>query len=43
MSKEENEINLEEQILNDDIENISKNNLEENINISLSNDSSKCK
>lgn len=43
MSKEENEINLEEQILNDDIENISKNNLEDNINISLSNDSSKCK
>ncbi len=43
MSKEENEINLEEQILNDDIENISKNNLEDNINISISNDSSKCK
>lgn len=43
MSKEENEINLEEQILNDNIENISKNNLEDNINISLSNDSSKCK
>ena len=43
MSKEENEINSEEQIFNDNIENISKNNLEDNINISLSNDSSKCK